>query len=412
MTDKWFECLQSAFDACEYGHVPSQRGVPQASFGMDVNFVGREAIAALENAIDGLLKAGRFTETISEKEMRSQLAEFLRTAKRSDEGLSKTSSGEFRRRLRDIKVEEYTVLRELQGAHIKSSGRPVEIGPFTIYKWDRDREGIQVPDFGDKSVWDEDAKHEYLIGYKVSARDSVRARQVADVAFKKFENFIRFAVGAGSDRYDVRVVRHGGGKLRTSYVFTSENFITENKYDGFIDALPLDDSFFSAPNPTFAHLMRMLAEPRSELEKKILTSVDWIGQALAEHDLANACIKAATALEVLFSQTEGVISPSIVSQLSENCAHILGVNPESAMRTEKLVKDLYGVRSSVVHYGASKVSELEAGKLVGLARSAVSNFIGAQEFREMQSIDEVIAYLKMKKYSWLEQKGEGLLQST
>jgi len=124
---------------------------------------------------------------------------------------------------------------------------------------------------------------------------------------------------------------------------------------------------------------------------------------MGDPNAASAFVKAATALEVLFSANEkGVITPSIMAQIAESCAFLLGDTPAVAVEIERQVRRLYGVRSAVVHSGKDSVAEDDLNALIHICRTIIMVLLSDEEFAETDTIAKLADYFKRKKYSFLE----------
>ena len=169
---------------------------------------------------------------------------------------------------------------------------------------------------------------------------------------------------------------------------------------GALEEIPLSDPFFSAPSPPFAKLLRLIAKQNNELEMHVIRCAEWTGQAMADPNAASAFVKAAIALEVLFSANEkGVITPSIMAQIAESCAFLLGDSPTSAAELEREVKRLYGIRSAVVHSGKDSVADRDLNALIQICREAVLVLLSGKELEPIDSMAKLAEHFKAKRYA-------------
>ena len=129
---------------------------------------------------------------------------------------------------------------------------------------------------------------------------------------------------------------------------------------------------------------------------------EWTGQALSDPNAASAFVKAAIALEVLFKTDEkGVITPSIMAQIAESCAFVLGDSAARAAEVEREVKRLYGIRSSVVHSGKDSVASSDLNAFIQLSRNVVLALLSNKEFEDVDSMIKIGDIFKRKKYASL-----------
>jgi Apea-like HEPN len=127
-----------------------------------------------------------------------------------------------------------------------------------------------------------------------------------------------------------------------------------------------------------------------------------LGEASQEVSTQSAFLKAAIALELLLvNKDSNYISPSITAKLSETVAMLLGATPEKRAELEKLTKKLYSTRSAVAHSGNSSVGWEELSHLLNIGPAAVHTLLGDEDLSKLQSIDEVLALLSRRKYSFV-----------
>jgi hypothetical protein len=133
--------------------------------------------------------------------------------------------------------------------------------------------------------------------------------------------------------------------------------------------------------------------------QKILLAVDWVGQSIAEKVSSSAFIKAAIALEVLFTPEKGSFAPSIVFQITENVTLLLGKDEESRARGEREFKRLYDIRSSIAHAGKTDVERTDLVSIQEMARQVIFKLLTAPSVKDCATPDELSKVLKKLKYS-------------
>jgi hypothetical protein len=117
-------------------------------------------------------------------------------------------------------------------------------------------------------------------------------------------------------------------------------------------------------------------------------------------------VKAAIALEVLFSANEkGLITPSIMAQISESCAFLLGNEHASPVEIEREVRHLYGVRSSVVHSGKDSVDSKDLNAFIRICRYVVVLLLSGDEFVGMDTMAKLADHFRSRKYAVLRNSG-------
>jgi hypothetical protein len=145
----------------------------------------------------------------------------------------------------------------------------------------------------------------------------------------------------------------------------------------------------------------------NKFQKRIMLAVEWIGQSMADPSPPSAFIKAAIALEIIFTYNErDIITPSIMNQISESIALILGSSVDERLKLESRVKKLYGLRSKIVHSGNKDISPADYKTLLEIARSVIIKILTSDKLNSVDSVEDLYTILKKIRYS-----GDAISQS-
>jgi hypothetical protein len=121
---------------------------------------------------------------------------------------------------------------------------------------------------------------------------------------------------------------------------------------------------------------------------------------MADPSPQSAFIKAAIALEIIFTYTErDIITPSIMNQISESIALILGSSVDERLKLEKRVKELYGLRSKIVHSGKKDINQADYETLLEIARSVIIRILTSDKLNSVDCVEKLYNILKKFKYS-------------
>ena len=307
----------------------------------------------------------------------------------------------FREELLQVELTEFRVLRDVMGISFLKGQEPFPLGPFTIYNREEHHEiafksVLRIPSSGLEAP-----KSNFLIECRVLARDPEKAQDKADRLFRTFELLMWVAIGRRNKNYLVGVVTYTKPRQADRWVISEGHVVVGYAWEGPLHTIDLDDSYFNEILPSFKRLFGLAGNRNNNLETKVLRSAEWLGQALADQNEASAFVKAAIALEVLFIQDQkGPVTSSIMAQISESCAHILGKGMAHRLRIEKEVKKLYGIRSAVVHSGVDQVSGRDLDRFIQLGRSVLLTLLQDSRFSEVTSNQELANFLKTRKYNY------------
>lgn len=155
---------------------------------------------------------------------------------------------------------------------------------------------------------------------------------------------IKIGISVTSNNAERIMVSFNQGEYRGS-ITSRENY----------PELILDKEFLERINNKFRSLNDILCKDSlTNFEKQILTAVRWIGLGIDENTGTDKIIKFAIALECLLLDSR---DNSKSNSLAKRCAYILGNNAEERQNKKIRVKNLYDLRSRIVHDGYNDVNE-------------------------------------------------------
>ena len=304
--------------------------------------------------------------------------------------------------LKAAPLVSHSVLRPIYGIHIRQAKTPVALGPYTIFDSVAHIEDIKKQTTEDTDIAFSGKIPPHLIKVVVSAREVAKATEIADEMFERFESIMRYMIGHHTSKFEVGIINYRGVRRKSSFVFGEDGTCsTSYGRDGTPELIPIDDLYFIEPNMGFDKIWKTLTENSiSELKKRLLLAVEWIGQSLNENAPSSAFLKAAIALEILFAyQEKSLVNSSILSQIAENVAILLGNDIGSRQVLEAKVKRLYSMRSSIAHAGKNDVELADVDAIRTIAKNVVVKILTAQSMSKISSVAEMYQLFKTKKYS-------------
>lgn len=153
----------------------------------------------------------------------------------------------------------------------------------------------------------------------------------------------------------------------------------------------------------FDEIKKILGEKdRSKLQTQILLATRWIGAGIHEDIESDKILKFATALECLLIPGKNQDNKSKSEALAERCAFLLQDVPSERYKIYNDIKDLYDVRSGIVHEGDQITDSIFVFKLMDLAIRCLFKVIEISAAdTNMHEIKHVIDWVdnkKMKNY--------------
>jgi len=140
----------------------------------------------------------------------------------------------------------------------------------------------------------------------------------------------------------------------------------------------------------FYRINEILAkDDRSEIEERILASVQWAGRAAVELQQRpeEAFLHYAIALETIMLGTQK--SKEIGRKLRMRTALLAEDTPEKRAEIKKEIKDLYSIRSKIVHSGHYEVTDADVEKIRLLAIICIMRILTEKPFTSMTEEQEI-----------------------
>jgi hypothetical protein len=305
----------------------------------------------------------------------------------------------FLQELKDRPLITHDVFRPIYRIRKATTSGPVALGGYTIYNTVTDVVALNKALRGTMDETFLDTTDEYLIRCSVEARDEVIALELADARFEQFENAVHCMLGPESFFAPTIFGSPGPISVKT-IVMSKANWSSAMGSDSIAKDLDVDDPYFLHKDVGFDRIWASLGAPsNTKLMQKILLAVDWVGQSIGEKVTSSAFIKAAIALEVLFTPEKGSFAPSIVFQITENVTLLLGKDEDSRTQGEREFKRLYEIRSGIAHAGKTDVERGDLYSIQEMARQVIFKLLTAPAVKDCATPEELSKVLKKLKYS-------------
>lgn len=304
-----------------------------------------------------------------------------------------------RKELLDSPAMTLKVMREIHGIRLIHPDQVLSLGPFKVYNFEAQHallatKSSPIP----TDVFWADPLPAHLIEVEVVARDGNRAYEIADAYFERFERVLKFLVARPHEHFEVGVLSYTGPRLSRAYLFEGPRSGSNSGRTGPRQPLIIDDAFFQKHE--IHRFFNLIVSEGNELERRLMLAADWVGQSYGDKSLPSSFLKAAIALETLFTpQENAIITPSILSSLSESLAILLADTSEERLEIERKVKKLYEKRSSITHSGNADVDPNEIQLIQLIAREAILKIFTYENLSQLGSTQELARLIKMNKYA-------------
>lgn len=300
---------------------------------------------------------------------------------------------------KEMKV--YSVFSDVYGIHLVDKSKVYSVSSFNIYYWPMTRVEIEKRTKANQEVLWAGKKHDYLIETTVEAADSQKALELAILLFERFQYFMHIAIGRKEKRFNVSIDLENFVHAKHTLLLCDGAITSNTSLENRVETIPIDE-LLSETDQIYGYEamwnLLKIKEP-NEFQKRLILALEWLGQAYRDNSLPTSFIKAAISLEIIFSYNGGtVITPSILHQLSESAALILGNNADECIKIEQEMKKLYGRRSSIVHTGSNEIDIEMIMDILNYSSCIILVLLNKKEYHKIKDGKELYDLLKMKKY--------------
>jgi hypothetical protein len=373
-------------------------GQPRRSFGMgssNISFVGFEKLEVFQGHLEHLYTLNKeLSETWTLKKFETELASLIRRLKIESKKCEIKDIEELFASFLTPEIYESEILYELYGAELHEP--KLSLGDFTVYNFDLSISELtkKYPYLAQSDIYFSHRKSQLLLGIHTKARENAKAVEIADKLVETFENVFSYMICDLKHERSVGVFNFRGWQTTSAVVCNNKSIGYHGRSRIFIP-VDITDPFFLKPSQGNDKLWKLITKSnKTEIEKRILTAVEWIGKAVYDLDISKSLVQFVFAIEGMLQFDEKTfVTPSIVSQLSDSLAFIIQDDPKKRKSIAKYFKDIYQKRSAIAH-GASKTIDNEDLHLaLEIAKLMVISFLTTKPFDQMKSMDDLSKHL-------------------
>ncbi|MCR4470402.1 HEPN domain-containing protein [Burkholderia sp. SCN-KJ] len=310
----------------------------------------------------------------------------------------------FSNKLKSLPLVDYKVVKSFHGVTINGSDVPVKFGSLVVYELPRHVDEIaKLLPWADHSGIRDEKHKRTVIECSTKARDEVKALELANTVFNAFDLLIAFLLSEKYTDRSLGILRMNFASRQDAIISTRGGIFSGDEARNLPnDLLDISNLSMFLPNGREGMLDQFLdivISPKNDLEKRISKAVEWTGEAYSDSNRSSAYLKTVIALEALLKIDEkGIITPSIMSSIAEQCAYLNGRSIEECLAIERKVKVLYGRRSKIAHTGSTSVSAKDLRETRAFVRDTIWNFIHLAKKLNLSSVDAFQSTLRQRKY--------------
>lgn len=295
------------------------------------------------------------------------------------------------------KIENFDITRNIFGINLSKNYR--KIGPFVFQKG---KNAYSHYFRGNPRKFDDIKEYmsPFVVRIQIQSVTKERAVEIADNTFENLEYLFAFILGGKDSGHEVRILRQTKENLLFYIMKSGDGQISTGRSRKNLahDQIDLNDNFFK--NKQIQKLFSLVAPSSlNSIESRLKKAISWIGKGLLSNSAIESVISYCSALEsILIRDSKTIISPSIVSSLSEYCAFLLGNSHDSRKDIIGIVKDIYSERSAGTHGGKIDADAKIEGIALYLSRLMVFRLLELYP-KEIKTEQELIDYVDKIKYT-------------
>lgn len=249
-------------------------------------------------------------------------------------------------------------------------------------------------------VLNESDKSKIVLKIKIKAKEYEEASQKARELSQRLEYLMNYIIANLNFIYSIgtKDVR----KTQVSAVITldSQGFGLGNKTHNFHKNYILDKEVVFSHELGYSYLWHLISKKNlNNFQKRIVVTIEWIGKALWERDNTKAFFQLIIALESLLQfQPKSIVSSSVANQISEWGAYITAEDYDERIKIYKIIKELYTLRSKIVHSGSNSVTFENLYQALYTIKNIVIKLTTQEEYKSIESIEQLNELINRKKF--------------
>jgi hypothetical protein len=367
---------------------------PYKSFGLgnsNITFRGFDKVDKYQDGLESIFNSNKeISETWTLKKFETDFVNLIRILKNENRLCNTADIETLFDKFAKVEIQESEILYELYGAEMNLP--KLALGDFTIYDFDLSISELtkRFPYLVHQDIYFSNRKSKYLVGIKVKARDNDKAVEIANSLCESFENIFSYMIADLKHERTIGIFNFRGWRT-TSIVVCNQNSMGFQGKNNIVLPVNIADPFFTDPSQGNDKLWTLITKTqKTEIEKRLLNAIEWIGKAVYDFDLSKSLVQFVFAIEGMLQQNEKtIITPSIVSQLSDWLAFIINDDLEQRKKISKYFKDIYQKRSAIAHGAAKTIDIQDLAMALQISKLMIIAFLTHKPFCDIKTMDEL-----------------------
>ncbi len=307
-------------------------------------------------------------------------------------------------------IQDFHVLLPIYNIQITDD--VIRIGGYSVVKYQYIADYFKSIGITMRGKYTQDPYFNYVpfVDFVITGRDNSWAMEKAKAERSLLINYLNMMLFSNIRGIDVISETTDAGSSNRSFIGTLTSFSvsmsTSHPMVKRFDIGEAKDWLNREENGSRKMLAVCKTNGGSELEKRVVNAINWVGMAVAEKNNAIAITQATYAVESLLqNQIQGEpISKSIVASIGEMVAFLLGNNYDSRKQWEKQFKETYGLRSKVAHGKGQDITNDQVLTAIGIAYELITTIVTKPQFKEAKTIQAINNYVEKMRYAYSEEE--------
>ncbi len=376
---------------------------PYKSFGIDkynITFRGYDKLEKFQNGLESMYKYNKeIADTWTLNKFETDFVSLIRLLKNGKGRCQSKDIELLFENFTKVEIQESEILYELYGAEMNLP--KLTLGDFTVYNFDLSITELteRFPYLVHQDLYFSNRKSRYIVGIKVKARDNDKAVEIANKLCETFENVFSYMIADIKHQRTVGIFNFRGWRTTSIVVCNNNSMGFQDKND---ISLPvnIDEPFFKDVSQGNDKIWPLITKTqKTEIEIRLLNAIEWIGKAIYDIDLSKSLVQFVFAIEGMLQLNEkSIITPSIVSQLSDWLAFIINDELEQRKKISKYFKDIYQKRSAIAHGAAKTIDIQDLALAMQISKLMIITFLTNKPFCDIKTMEELNKYLTNLKF--------------
>lgn len=362
-------------------------------------FIGEENIKIFRSTLKKLFITNReIADNWTQKTFQERIVFLVQTLKYEARKCRPKEIEKIYNDLISVETRECELLYEIHGIKMKSEA--ISFGDFYIYNFLLSKDILlqKHPQLENSGFLPKN-ENCFLLAFKVKAKEQYKAVEIGNELCSMIEKSFNYMIGDMTMGRNIGIFNYNNWK----------NFNTIVCYDSGIGyhgrnepapSVDIEDLLFKDESQGHDIIWKLITpKSKTEIEKRIISSIEWIGKAIIDKDSSKSLVQFVFAIEGMLQYNSGsFITPSIVSQMSEWLAFIIHDDLIERKRIAKTFKNIYQKRSAVAHGSSNEIlkGDLETAKI--LAKLMVQSFLTIEPYSKMKTMEELSNYITELKF--------------